>query len=91
MVRELFGPLAAIYVYPDNQWESVIEDVDSTSEYGLTGSVFAQDQSALAYAEKHLRNAAGNFYINVKCTGAVIGQQPFGGTRGSGTNDDERC
>lgn len=87
MVEELFGPIAAIYVYPDNDWERVIKDVDSTSEYGLTGSVFAQDQSALAYAEKHLRNAAGNFYINVKATGAVIGHQPFGGTRGSGTND----
>lgn len=87
MQRELFGPITAIYVYPDNEWEAVIKGVDSTSEYGLTGSVFAQDQAALAYAEKHLSNAAGNFYINVKCTGAVIGQQPFGGTRGSGTND----
>ncbi|CAI7596492.1 unnamed protein product [Penicillium crustosum] len=87
MRRELFGPLAAIYVYPDSEWEEVIKTVDSTSEYGLTGSVFGRDQAALAYAEKHLSNAAGNFYINVKATGAMIGQQPFGGTRGSGTND----
>lgn len=87
MRRELFGPLAAIYVYPDSEWEGIINTVDSTSEYGLTGSVFGRDQAALAYAEKHLSNAAGNFYINVKATGAMIGQQPFGGTRGSGTND----
>lgn len=87
MRHELFGPLAAIYVYPDSEWEEIIKTVDSTSEYGLTGSVFGRDQAALAYAEKNLSNAAGNFYINVKATGAMIGQQPFGGTRGSGTND----
>lgn len=87
MKRELFGPVAAIYVYPDGEWEKIIETVDSTSEYALTGSVFGRDPEALSYAEKKLRHSAGNFYINVKSTGAVIGQQPFGGSRGSGTND----
>ncbi|OJJ01687.1 hypothetical protein ASPVEDRAFT_886979 [Aspergillus versicolor CBS 583.65] len=87
MHRELFGPIAMIYVYPDAEWEQIVQTVDQTSEYGLTGSVFGRDQAAIEYAERGLRNAAGNLYINVKCTGSMIGQQPFGGSRASGTND----
>lgn len=87
MQRELFGPIAGVYVYPDAEWEQIVKTVDETSEYGLTGSVFGRDQGAIEYAERGLRNAAGNLYINVKCTGSMIGQQPFGGSRASGTND----
>jgi 1-pyrroline-5-carboxylate dehydrogenase len=88
---ELFGPVLCIYVYDDASSVSAFTEVctliDSTSEYALTGSIFATDRAAIRYAEDALRNAAGNFYINCKSTGAVVGQQPFGGARASGTND----
>lgn len=87
---ELFGPILAIYVYPDSSptaFSDVCKLIDSTSDYGLTGAVFAQDRTAIRAAEDLLRNSAGNFYINCKSTGAVVGQQPFGGARASGTND----
>ncbi len=84
--EEIFGPVVTIYVYQDN-WEDVLHLVDSTSPYALTGAVFAQDRQAVLLANKILVNAAGNFYINDKPTGAVVGQQPFGGSRASGTND----
>lgn len=87
MCEELFGPVLTIYVYEDKDWEQTLELVDQTSIYALTGAVIAQDRYAIDQASKALRNAAGNFYINDKCTGAVVGQQPFGGARGSGTND----
>ena len=87
MVTELFGPVLTIYVYEDAKWEETLVLVDSTSEYALTGAVLSQDRYAIEYAMKVLENAAGNFYINDKPTGAVVGQQPFGGARGSGTND----
>ena len=85
--EELFGPVLTIYVYEDEKFEETLELVDSTSIYALTGSIIAQDRYAIEKATYELRNAAGNFYINDKCTGAVVGQQPFGGARGSGTND----
>jgi len=89
---ELFGPILTVYVYDDTSspveaFSSVCELIDNTSEYGLTGSVFAADRAAVRFAEDALRNSAGNFYINCKSTGAVVGQQPFGGARASGTND----
>ncbi|KAK3362733.1 Aldehyde/histidinol dehydrogenase [Lasiosphaeria hispida] len=89
---ELFGPVLTAYVYDDTKdpvdaFASICEVVDGTSEYGLTGAVFAADRAAVRFAEEKLRNAAGNFYINCKSTGAVVGQQPFGGSRASGTND----
>ncbi|TGO26076.1 hypothetical protein BPAE_0066g00020 [Botrytis paeoniae] len=89
---ELFGPVLTVYVYDDSSapaeaFESVCKLVDTTSEYGLTGAVFATDRAAIRYAEEALRNSAGNFYVNCKSTGAVVGQQPFGGARASGTND----
>jgi 1-pyrroline-5-carboxylate dehydrogenase len=89
---ELFGPILTVYVYDDTKspveaFTSICELVDSTSEYGLTGSAFATDRAAIRFAEDALRNSAGNFYINCKSTGAVVGQQPFGGARASGTND----
>lgn len=87
MCEELFGPVLTIYVYDENKFEETMEIVDSTSPYALTGSILAQDRYAIELASKKLSNAAGNFYINDKCTGAVVGQQPFGGARGSGTND----
>jgi 1-pyrroline-5-carboxylate dehydrogenase len=87
MCEELFGPVLTLYVYDENKWEETLRIVDSTSIYALTGAVIAQDRYAIEYAAKALRNAAGNFYINDKPTGAVVGQQPFGGARGSGTND----
>ena len=87
MCEELFGPVLTVYVYEDKDFEKTLEIVNSTSIYALTGAVLAQDRYALATATHALRNAAGNFYINDKCTGAVVGQQPFGGARGSGTND----
>lgn len=87
MCEELFGPVLTLYVYDENKFEETLELVDSTSIYALTGAVFAQDRYAIELATKKLSNAAGNFYINDKCTGAVVGQQPFGGARGSGTND----
>lgn len=88
--RELFGPVIVLHVYDDaspSSFANICSTIESTSEYGLTGSVFAQDRAAIQFAEDALRNAAGNFYINCKSTGAVVGQQPFGGARASGTND----
>jgi 1-pyrroline-5-carboxylate dehydrogenase len=87
MCEELFGPVLTIYVYDENRFEETIKLVDSTSPYALTGSVIAQDRYAVEIATRRLANSAGNFYINDKPTGAVVGQQPFGGARGSGTND----
>ncbi len=87
MCEELFGPVLTIFVYDANKFEETLELVDSTSIYALTGAVLAQDRYAIELATKKLSNSAGNFYINDKCTGAVVGQQPFGGARGSGTND----
>lgn len=87
MCEEIFGPVLTIYVYPAGSFEKTLELVDSTSPYALTGSVIATDREAVELATRKLRNAAGNFYINDKPTGAVVGQQPFGGARASGTND----
>lgn len=87
MEEEIFGPLLTIYVYDENKFEETLKLVDETSEYALTGSIMATDRYAIELAVNMLRNAAGNFYINDKPTGAVVGQQPFGGARGSGTND----
>jgi 1-pyrroline-5-carboxylate dehydrogenase len=87
MCEELFGPVVTLFVYPEGQWEEILSIVDSTSPYGLTGGVFATDRRAIAEAHRALRFAAGNFYVNDKPTGAVVGQQPFGGSRASGTND----
>jgi len=87
MCEEMFGPVLTVYVYPDVRWAETLTLVDQTGPYALTGAVFAQDRGALAEAERVLRYAAGNFYLNDKPTGAVVGQQPFGGARASGTND----
>lgn len=87
MCTELFGPVLTVFVYEDADWKDTLTMVDETSEYALTGAVFSGDRYAIDYASKALENAAGNFYINDKPTGAVVGQQPFGGARGSGTND----
>ncbi|MFC2115278.1 L-glutamate gamma-semialdehyde dehydrogenase [Bacteroidota bacterium] len=87
MVEELFGPILSIYIYKDDQWEETIDLIDSTSSYGLTGAIFSKDRYLIESTTKRLVNAAGNFYINDKPTGAVVGQQPFGGARASGTND----
>lgn len=87
METELFGPVLTIYVYEDAQWSNILELIDQTSEYALTGAVFSEDRYAINEAAKALENAAGNFYINDKPTGAVVGNQPFGGARASGTND----
>jgi len=87
MCEEIFGPVLTLYVYPEDEFEKALELVDATSPYALTGSIFAQDRQAVELATNRLRNAAGNFYINDKPTGAVVGQQPFGGARASGTND----
>ena len=87
MCEEIFGPVLTIYVYPEDQFEQTLEILDKTSDYALTGSIISNDRYAIQVATKKLENAAGNFYINDKPTGAVVGQQPFGGARGSGTND----
>ena len=87
MCNELFGPIITIYVYEDGQWEEILDVVDKTSEFALTGAIFSGDRYVIDIATDKLENAAGNFYINDKPTGAVVGQQPFGGARGSGTND----
>ncbi len=87
MCEELFGPILTVYIYDENKFESTLKLVDETSPYALTGAVIAQDRFAVELATDKLRNSAGNFYINDKPTGAVVGQQPFGGARGSGTND----
>jgi 1-pyrroline-5-carboxylate dehydrogenase len=87
LCEEIFGPVVTAYVYDDGRWEDTLRVIDETSPYALTGAVFAADRKALKQASLALRNAAGNFYLNDKPTGAVVGQQPFGGARGSGTND----
>ena len=87
LCEEIFGPVVTAYVYDDNQWAETLELVDRTSPYALTGAVFAQDRRAVVEASAVLRYSAGNFYLNDKPTGAVVGQQPFGGARASGTND----
>ncbi len=87
MCEELFGPVLTLFVYEDSDFEKTLELIDTTSSYALTGAILAQDRYVLEQATIALRNAAGNFYLNDKCTGAVVGQQPFGGARGSGTND----
>ena len=87
LCEEIFGPVITIYVYEPKDWKATLELVDNTSEYALTGAIFSTDRYAIEEASKALENAAGNFYINDKPTGAVVGQQPFGGARGSGTND----
>jgi 1-pyrroline-5-carboxylate dehydrogenase len=87
MCEEIFGPVLTVYVYPANGFEKILTLVDTTSPYALTGSIIAQDREAVELATRRLRNSAGNFYINDKPTGAVVGQQPFGGARASGTND----
>lgn len=87
MVDELFGPVLTVFIYEDNQYSETLELCDHTAKYGLTGSIFANCRYAIEEALDRLRHAAGNFYINDKPTGAVVGQQPFGGARASGTND----
>jgi 1-pyrroline-5-carboxylate dehydrogenase len=87
LCEEIFGPVVTAHVYPDGKWEETLRIVDQTSPYALTGAVFSRDRQAIREAALALRNAAGNFYVNDKPTGAVVGQQPFGGARGSGTND----
>ncbi len=87
MCEEIFGPVLTLYVYPDSKWSETLDLLDSSSDYALTGAVFARDRQAIAEADRALRYAAGNYYINDKPTGAVVGQQPFGGARASGTND----
>ncbi len=87
MCEEIFGPVVTLHVYPDEKYDETLELCDQTSPYGLTGAIFAQDRSAIVKAMRTLRHAAGNFYVNDKPTGAVVGQQPFGGSRASGTND----
>lgn len=87
MNEEIFGPVLTVYVYRENQYKDVLKLIDSTSPYALTGSVFAQDKNVVDEAAKTLRNAAGNYYVNDKSTGSIVAQQPFGGSRASGTND----
>ena len=87
MCEELFGPVLTLYVYDENKFEDALKLVDNTSSYALTGAIIAQDRYAVELATQQLRYSAGNFYINDKPTGAVVGQQPFGGARASGTND----
>ena len=87
MVQEIFGPIVSVYVYDDDKLDETMHICDTASPYALTGAIFAQDRQVIVKMEKALRNSSGNFYINDKCTGAVVGQQPFGGARASGTND----
>jgi 1-pyrroline-5-carboxylate dehydrogenase len=87
MCEELFGPVLSLFVYPEGEFADTLRLVDETSPYALTGAIFARDRAAVAQASTALRSAAGNFYVNDKPTGAVVGQQPFGGARASGTND----
>jgi len=87
ITQELFAPVLTTYVYSDADWLKVLQLVDGSTPYGLTGAVFAQDRAALEQADSLLRYAAGNYYVNDKPTGSVVGQQPFGGARASGTND----
>jgi 1-pyrroline-5-carboxylate dehydrogenase len=87
MEEELFGPIVTIYVYDENKMEETVDELDNTSIYGLTGAIFSQDRYEIEWLTKRLMHTAGNFYVNDKPTGSVVGQQPFGGARGSGTND----
>jgi 1-pyrroline-5-carboxylate dehydrogenase len=87
MKEELFGPVVTAFVYEEDRYEETLDLIDRGSPYGLTGAVFARERGAVELAEERLRYAAGNFYVNDKPTGAVVGQQPFGGGRASGTND----
>ena len=87
MSEEIFGPVLSIHIYPDQEFEQILETCDKTSEYALTGSIFATNREDIETAKKALKYSCGNFYINDKPTGAVVGQQPFGGSRASGTND----
>jgi 1-pyrroline-5-carboxylate dehydrogenase len=87
MEEEIFGPVVTVYVYKEKEWKETMELIDSTSPYALTGCVFANDRYVINEARQALSNSAGNFYVNDKPTGAVVGQQPFGGGRASGTND----
>jgi 1-pyrroline-5-carboxylate dehydrogenase len=87
MCEEIFGPVLSVYVYEDDKFNDILKTIDNTSPYALTGSIISQDRAAVKKAMKALTQSAGNFYINDKPTGAVVGQQPFGGARGSGTND----
>jgi 1-pyrroline-5-carboxylate dehydrogenase len=87
MRDELFGPVVTAYVYDEKRWDETLRVVDETGAYALTGAIFANDRYAIEQAHRELRYAAGNFYVNDKPTGAVVGQQPFGGARASGTND----
>jgi 1-pyrroline-5-carboxylate dehydrogenase len=87
MMEEIFGPVLTLYVYPEAEYDQTLELCDQTSPYALTGAIFALDRNAIVKAMDILRHAAGNFYVNDKPTGAVVAQQPFGGTRASGTND----
>jgi 1-pyrroline-5-carboxylate dehydrogenase len=87
LTEELFGPIVAVFVYPEDRFDEILTTIDTSSQYGLTGSIFASDRRAVEQATSVLRHAAGNFYVNDKPTGAVVGQQPFGGSRASGTND----
>lgn len=87
MTEELFGPITTCYVYPAEKYEETLHMASETTDYALTGAIFALDRHAIITASNILRNCTGNFYINDKCTGAVVGQQPFGGARASGTND----
>ena len=87
MTQEIFGPVLSLHVFPDARYEEMLGICDTATGYGLTGAIFARDRAAIDHAKERLRFAAGNFYVNDKPTGAVVGQQPFGGSRGSGTND----
>jgi 1-pyrroline-5-carboxylate dehydrogenase len=87
MREELFGPVVTTYVYDEGRWDDTLSLIDRGAPYGLTGAVFSEDRAAIDVAQEKLRYAAGNFYVNDKPTGAVVGQQPFGGARASGTND----
>ena len=87
MQEEIFGPVITIFIYYDSEWKEMLKTVDSTSEYALTGAFISEDKNSIDYATKKLVYSAGNFYINDKCSGAVVGQQPFGGSRASGTDD----
>jgi 1-pyrroline-5-carboxylate dehydrogenase len=87
MREEIFGPVLSIWVYPDAQIDEALTRCDEDSPYGLTGAIFARDRAAVETLSTRLRHSAGNFYVNDKPTGAVVGQQPFGGARASGTND----
>lgn len=90
MINEIFGPVLTVYVYDDAQqdyWKSICQEIDTATEYALTGACFSKDRSAMIQANSYLRNASGMWYQNCKSTGAIVGQQPFGGARASGTND----